>query len=197
MLRDGKGLSTGHSPDKWSAQIAWFQGAFPSHCYVEGESVELGCLTFPSHSQSLSTHQDGKPLSWSFLHPADPRGPCLVQPAQVNPIFWSPISCCAVWFGMHSVLSYFLCIHIFIPTQRLETWLRFPRKNLGQWQSQGKKLTNKSFHFPAVSIHRCRDFGYTFNFFCDLGQITCLPLDFSFLISKARGWTRKISYNNI
>ena len=125
------------------------------------------------------------------------KGPCLVQPAQVNPIFWSPISCCAVWFGMHSVLSCFLCIHIFIPTQRLETWLRFPRKNLGQWQSQGKKLTNKSFHFPAVSIHRCRDFGYTFNSFCDLGKITCLPLDFSLLISKARGWTRKISYNSI
>lgn len=166
MLRDSKGLSIGHSPDKWysriSAQITWFQRAFPSHCYVEGESVELGCLTFPSHSQSLSTHQNGKPLSWSFLHPADPRGLCLAQPAQVNlPIFWSPISCCAVWLGMHSVLSCFLCIHIFIPTQRLQTWLRFPRKYLGQWQSQGKKLTNKSFHSTAVSIHRRRAFLWT------------------------------------
>lgn len=102
------------------------------------------------------------------------------------------ISCCAVWLGVYPVLSCFLCIHIFIPTQRLETWLRFPRKNLRQWQSQGKKLTNKSFHSTAVSIHRRRAFGYTFNSFCDLGQVTCLSFNFSFFISKARGWTRKI-----
>ena len=50
----------------------------------------------------------------------------------------------------------------------------------------GQEANQYMFHSTHVLIDRFRALSSTFNSFCDLGQVTCLSLEFSFLISKAR-----------
>lgn len=135
-------------------------------------------------------HKNGKPLSWLFLHPADPRGPCLVQPAHVDLlIFWPPVSHCAVQLGMHSVLHWspaVSCVNIFSSHPKTGNMAYVPQPKSSTMPDTGQEANQYMFHSTDVLIDRCRALSSTFNSFCDLGQVTCLSLDFSFLISKAR-----------
>lgn len=194
-LRDS-GLSTGHSPDKWYSQDfnpdCLIPKGFPSHCYVEeslwswvsdiSQSLPVTLYTkIESHGPDhFSTLQIQEAPAW------------FSQLRLIFPFSDLLISCCAVWLGVYFVLSCFLCIHILSQPKDWKHDLGSPEKNLRQWQSQGKKLTNKSFHSTAVSIHRRRALIYTFNSFCDLGHVTCLSFNFSFFISKAEVGLEKI-----